>query len=150
MNPVITKKYEKKFKKIILLNLLTNIHNMKKKLNLLPFILLSIGFVVFLSGCTTNIKPTQDKFINNKNVNNNTNPVSDKIFTMQEVNQHSSRNDCWTVIEGKVYDITEYILSGKHKPVITEGCGINATDKFNNVEKHSKSKLDKYYIGDLK
>jgi len=120
-----------------------------KKLNLLSLVV-PIAIIIFLSGCTNDNKKIDTNSIDDQIVDNNTDTVSDSTFTMLEVNQHASRNDCWTVIEGKVYDITEYVLSGEHKPVIVEGCGIDATDKFNAVEKHSISNLDKYYIGALK
>ena len=29
-------------------------------------------------------------------------------YSMEEVAQHKAENDCWTVFQGKVYDITEY------------------------------------------
>lgn len=142
--------------------------NNMKKLHLLSILILSIGLVAFLSGCTTDIKPAEDKPIvqesekintnpiDDQDINNDTNAIADQTFSIKEVNKHSSRNDCWMTIEGKVYNVTEYVLSGKHKPVIVEGCGIDATDIFNQEKKHSKEKdkVDKlfniYYIGNLK
>lgn len=59
---------------------------------------------------------------------------------MSDVAAHNSRTDCWTVIDGQVYDLTSYIASGQHKPVIVDGCGIDSTEMFNNVAKHSGKK----------
>lgn len=140
---------------------------MKKIIYLIFISIFSIGLFVFLSGFVKDYKQKENNFsiqksenkdkksINNQNVDNNTNTVGVKTYTIQEVNKHASRNDCWMVIEGRVYNVTEYILSGKHKPVIVEGCGIDATDIFNQQKKHFKksakvnSILKKYYIGDL-
>lgn len=87
-----------------------------------------------LSACSTN-----------STSNTSTAPVtssasSGTVFKMTDVALHNSRTDCWTVIDGKVYNLTSYIASGQHKPVIADGCGIDSTQMFNNVSKHSGSK----------
>jgi len=64
--------------------------------------------------------------------------VSDKSFTLEDVKLHASKSDCWTVINNNVYDLTSYIASGKHKPVIVDGCGIDSTSMFAAVDKHAK------------
>lgn len=57
----------------------------------------------------------------------------EKEYTLQEVSLHAQKTDCWFVIEGKVYDVTGYIATGKHpgKDAIIQGCGKDATDLFN-------------------
>jgi len=72
---------------------------------------------------------------------------SGTVFKMTEVASHNSRTDCWTVINGKVYNLTAYIASGQHKPVIADGCGIDATQIFNNVAKHSGKKAQDALAG---
>ena len=37
-----------------------------------------------------------------------TNP-SETYFTLEEVAKHDNEDDCWMVINGKVYDVTDYI-----------------------------------------
>ncbi|OYW85244.1 hypothetical protein B7Z17_02635, partial [Candidatus Saccharibacteria bacterium 32-49-10] len=32
-----------------------------------------------------------------------------KTFTMDEVASHNSRTDCWTIISGQVYELTDFI-----------------------------------------
>lgn len=61
-------------------------------------------------------------------------------YTLEDVKLHASRTDCWTVINAQVYDLSAYIASNEHKPVIVDGCGIDATAMFSNVEKHSGKK----------
>lgn len=63
-------------------------------------------------------------------------PINDlneqtKSFTMIEVSQHNSRNDCWTVISGDVYDLTDFVNSHPGGNVILRACGIDATTLFN-------------------
>lgn len=51
--------------------------------------------------------------------------------TLASVAQHASASDCWTAIDGKVYDITSYI--GSHpggRRAILEACGKDATVLF--------------------
>lgn len=75
------------------------------------------------------------------------------VFKISDVSLHNSRTDCWTAIDGKVYDLTSYIASGEHKPVIVDGCGIDSTEMFRNIEKHSGQKaqnlLPGMFIGNL-
>ena len=35
--------------------------------------------------------------------------ASVKYFSEQDVAQHSSENDCWVIVHGKVYDVTSFL-----------------------------------------
>jgi cytochrome b involved in lipid metabolism len=82
-----------------------------------------------------------------------------KKYSLSEVEKHSSKEDCWLAIEGRVYDATSYISSGFHpgKAAILEGCGKNATSLFNTRPMGSKTPhseiarkmMAKFQIGDL-
>lgn len=52
-------------------------------------------------------------------------------YTMEEVKQHRKADDCWTVYEGKVYDITSYIKSHPGGKKIMAGAGKDCTKLFN-------------------
>ncbi len=83
-----------------------------------------------------------------------------KTYTLEEVSQHASRESCWLVIEGKVYDVTGYISSGFHpgKEAILQGCGKDATELFNTRPMGSKTPhsdiarklMSKFLIGELR
>eukprot|EP01132_Coremiostelium_polycephalum_P009673 gene9673-11858_t len=32
-----------------------------------------------------------------------------KVYTLEEVSKHNSREDCWTIINGNVYDVTKFL-----------------------------------------
>jgi cytochrome b involved in lipid metabolism len=50
-------------------------------------------------------------------------------FTLAEVGQHDSLESCWMVIEGKVYDFTNYIPEHPTPPFVMEQwCGREATE----------------------
>ena len=53
---------------------------------------------------------------------------------IQEVAQHQTEGDCWVIINGQIYDLTNYIASGQHPQgihVILEWAGKDASDEFN-------------------
>lgn len=143
-----------------------------KKFAILIFIIISIiTTIVFIrkdrttESQTTNIEqsasqaPTLESPI--------TPPPADpnvKTYTMEEVAAHGSDfdnyNGCWTVIHGKVYDITEFADNFKHPggEMIYQACGTDGTELFETRPEGSgtphsanaREILDKYYIGDLK
>ncbi|CAN7101797.1 hypothetical protein BRARA_F02980 [Brassica rapa] len=75
-----------------------------------------------------------------------------KVFTLAEVSQHTSNQDCWIVIDGKVYDVTKFLDDhpGGDEVILTS-TGKDATDDFEDVGHSSTAKamLDEYYVGDI-
>ncbi|CAN8253780.1 unnamed protein product [Cochlearia groenlandica] len=75
-----------------------------------------------------------------------------KVFTLAEVSQHTSSQDCWIVIDGKVYDVTKFLDDhpGGDEVILTS-TGKDATDDFEDVGHSSTAKamLDEYYVGDI-
>ncbi|CAH2044721.1 unnamed protein product [Thlaspi arvense] len=75
-----------------------------------------------------------------------------KVFTLEEVSQHSSSQDCWIIIHGKVYDVTKFLDDhpGGDEVILTS-TGKDATDDFEDVGHSSTAKamLDEYYVGDV-
>jgi len=75
--------------------------------------------IFFLSGCTANTStPTG----------------SESLITSAEVAVHDSIDSCWMIIDGNVYDVTEYIPdhpAGVNS--ILAGCGKDASDMFSSV-----------------
>ena len=50
-------------------------------------------------------------------------------FTISDVATHDSLDDCWMVIEGQVYDFTDYIADHPTPPsVLAPWCGTEATE----------------------
>lgn len=62
-------------------------------------------------------------------------------FTLDDVSGHDKKEDCWLAIEGKVYDVTEFIASSRHpgRDAILQGCGKDATELFNTRPMGSKT-----------
>eukprot|EP00897_Mesotaenium_endlicherianum_P009156 jgi/Mesen1/8269/ME000448S07420 len=75
-----------------------------------------------------------------------------KIYTLDEVAKHNTAQDCWLIIDGKVYDVTRFL--DEHPggdEVMLSVTGIDATDDFEDVG-HStgaRMQLADYLIGDF-
>ena len=81
-------------------------------------------------------------------------PVSTNLpLTLDEVKKHNSAIDCWSIIDGNVYDLTNWVEShpgGNER--ITAICGKDGTSSF--LGKHSnsnsaKSQLTRFELGKL-
>eukprot|EP00563_Minutocellus_polymorphus_P004575 CAMPEP_0181028856 /NCGR_PEP_ID=MMETSP1070-20121207/4888_1 /TAXON_ID=265543 /ORGANISM="Minutocellus polymorphus, Strain NH13" /LENGTH=889 /DNA_ID=CAMNT_0023106127 /DNA_START=22 /DNA_END=2692 /DNA_ORIENTATION=- len=74
-----------------------------------------------------------------------------KVFTMEEVEKHTTEEDVWIVVNNKVYDCTEYLeLHPGGVDSITINAGADATEDFTAIHSLKATKmLERYYIGDL-
>lgn len=57
-------------------------------------------------------------------------------YTLAEVAEHATPEDCWLVINREVYDVTSFIAAGKHPggDEILKGCGKDATVMFSSTD----------------
>ncbi|KAK3231260.1 hypothetical protein Dsin_003141 [Dipteronia sinensis] len=73
-----------------------------------------------------------------------------RVFTLSEVAQHKSKNDCWFVINGRVLNVTKFLeLHPGGEEVLIESAGKDSTKEFENIG-HSyaaKKLLLKYQVG---
>lgn len=74
-------------------------------------------------------------------------------FTLAEIQTHNTKNDCYTTVDGKVYDITSYI---PHHPGgerdIMKICGRDGSSMFGRQhggDSKPEAKLASLYIGEL-
>jgi cytochrome b involved in lipid metabolism len=110
------------------------------------------------------ISSPQDQYIQSQNQEKLTqtseeekteeNEENEKTYTMEEISKHNSKESCWTVIRGEVYDLTNWI--DKHPggaDKILKICGKDGTDLF--VKQHGGREkpekiLEDFEIGTLK
>lgn len=93
---------------------------------------------------------TQNNTLNISVQINNTQAKQEKTYSLSEISGHSSKNDCWMAVSGKVYDVTKYVNAHPGGSAILMGCGKDATSYFSG--RHSNyawNLLSEYYIGDL-
>ncbi|GMY11812.1 cytochrome b5 [Fagus crenata] len=79
-------------------------------------------------------------------------PTLSKLYTMQEASEHNTKDDCWVVIDGKVYDVTSYL--DEHPggdDVVLVATGKDATDDFEDAghSKSAKELMETFCIGEL-
>ena len=74
-------------------------------------------------------------------------------LTLEEVKKHNKKEDAWTIIENKVYNITSWIPKHPGGEIIMQALGKDATQLFitnNHPSYVKKTILPKYYMGTLK
>ena len=108
----------------------------------------------------TGINKTVTKIPANTNTPTSSNTIT---LNMTEIVKHSSSSDCWMLISGKVYDITNYF--GSHpggNSTMSATCGTDATAAYMTKDPYASSSggytahssrarslLSQYFIGDL-
>jgi cytochrome b involved in lipid metabolism len=64
----------------------------------------------------------------------NANVVSNSagiVLSVSEVAKHSTRSDCWIIVSGSVYNVTNYLVSHPGgAPIIIPTCGGDATQAY--------------------
>lgn len=77
-----------------------------------------------------------------------------KYYTAAEVALHTSTQNCWSIVNGKVYDLTSWI--SRHpggSGAIKQMCGIDGSAGFNGQhggQGRPEQELASFYIGVLK
>ncbi|EJT47101.1 hypothetical protein A1Q1_04175 [Trichosporon asahii var. asahii CBS 2479] len=83
--------------------------------------------------------------------------ASPKVYTIEDLQQHKTREDCWVLISGKVYNVTKFLDEtdeqhpGGDEVLIEEG-GRDATEAFEDVghSDEARAMLPKMLVGDFK
>jgi cytochrome b involved in lipid metabolism len=77
--------------------------------------------------------------------------VATTTYTMADVALHASKESCWTVVDGSVYDVTSFITKhpgGQSK--ILGICGKDGSEKFGGQhegDERAEGTLDSFKIG---
>ena len=81
-------------------------------------------------------------------------PAAAKTYTLADVASHKTPSNCWTAVNGKVYDLTAWIARHPGGEMPIEGmCGVDATSKFaaqHGGQVKPENVLGGFYIGNLK
>jgi len=83
-------------------------------------VILGIGGIAFVASRDT-ASPTSS---------NPSSSDSDNTYTSGEVSAHNSKQDCWTIIDGSVYNLTDYVARHPGGSPILQACGIDGTTLF--------------------
>lgn len=77
---------------------------------------------------TTNGQPSQTSEQNTQPAQGEAQDLT--TYTFEEVRAHNTQEDCWTVIDGNVYDLTSFVVSHPGGDEILRACGNDATTLF--------------------
>jgi len=105
--------------------------------------------VFLLFGCTQ--APTegiqQDSNTTSSGQSDLNPPNELNVISIEDVSLHSVKGDCWTIVEGKVYDLSEYTSHPGGKNFL-QYCGADATNAFSSRHSvRSSQMLEKFLIG---
>merc|ERR1712072_1011265 len=79
----------------------------------------------------------------NDKMNHDSNNTQSKKLTGQEVAKHNNRDDCWVIIHGKAYDVTEFLPEHPGGPkIILKYAGKDGTEEYDPI--HPPDTLDKF------
>ncbi|MCA9379028.1 cytochrome b5 domain-containing protein [Candidatus Dojkabacteria bacterium] len=87
--------------------------------------------------------------------NSSTDTSTSQTYTAAEVAAHSSSSDCWMIVDGGVYDVTDYVRSHPGGSAILSGCGKDASSYFRGQasgggERHTHSSAAEQILGQYK
>lgn len=54
----------------------------------------------------------------------------EKTYKLSDISTNNTKESCWTVIDGSVYDLTDFISKHKGGDKILAVCGIDGSDLF--------------------
>ena len=124
-----------------------------------PYIIAVVaGALIFKSKDNSSTSDSGTSQSSNTTTSNNSTQATDtaRSYTLSEVAQHNSRSDCWTVIDGNVYDVSSFVSGHPGGTVIAKACGIDGTELYNTQDgegSHSRTadrELKSLLIGALK
>ncbi|KAH6770194.1 hypothetical protein C2S52_014997 [Perilla frutescens var. hirtella] len=78
--------------------------------------------------------------------------ASSKVFTHSEVSAHNTSQDCWLIINAKVYDVTSFLNDHPGGDEVLLGtAGKDASEEFEDVGHGSAARLmlDEFYVGEM-
>lgn len=79
--------------------------------------------------------------------------MSGENYTLADIESHDNEEDCWMAVDGKVYEVTDFIGEHPGGDKILLGCGKDASSLFESQPKHesdrAKAALEAHEIGTL-
>ncbi|XP_052147469.1 cytochrome b5 isoform X1 [Oryza glaberrima] len=79
-------------------------------------------------------------------------PTLTKLYSLEEAARHNTADDCWVVVDGKIYDVTKYLDDHPGgADVLLEVTGKDAKEEFDDAghSESAKELMQDYFIGEL-
>ena len=105
----------------------------------------------FVAGCGTTSLPQVTPTTTTPTSTTITTPKASLWYTLQDVQKHNKNNDCWTVVEGKIYDMSDFAsLHSGWPDSITSICGKDGTSMFAKQHGTQTALIQQYFVANLK
>lgn len=78
-----------------------------------------------------------------------TTATNTQSYTATEVSTHATKDDCWLILDGGVYDVTSFIPRHPGGDKILRWCGKDATQMFAKHPDSAKAMKEQFKIGEL-
>ncbi len=91
------------------------------------FFILSLGAGCNQAEPTPTISPVAEAPVAEQRTDE---PAETAYYSLEEVGEHATAEDCWLVIDGKVYEATGMIGEHPGGEAILKGCGQDASQMF--------------------
>lgn len=111
-----------------------------KKLSTISLFIFGVVVTAILVAGLLFYQNNKDSKVENKVAGEITQVIPGTTLNMEEISKHNNQNDCWLLIEGKVYDITSYF--GSHpggSSVMSSTCGTDATNAYKTKDPNAKT-----------
>lgn len=78
-------------------------------------------------------------------------PREIRNYTREEVAKHNKRDDCWLIVDNKVYDVSSFVDSHPGGDSILANAGKDNTAGFYGPQHPdtTREQIEEYYIGNL-
>jgi cytochrome b involved in lipid metabolism len=105
---------------------------MKSKLFILASVVVAVGVMAFfIVNMKSSSESTDKSHSDDSGMHHDMEELdATGVYTVAQVAEHYTSSDCWTIIEGDVYDITEHIATHEGGDEILRACGIDGTTLF--------------------
>jgi cytochrome b involved in lipid metabolism len=128
-----------------------------KKFVTVSLIIFIVFVIVVLGFATLSNQAESQNTVTAQNPEQNSGVVQNNEFTLADVSKHNDPNDCWVIVNNKIYNVTSVILNhpGGQEAIISE-CGKDATATFETKDgrgQHSQNAqniLNQLYVGNIK
>jgi hypothetical protein len=94
-------------------------------LAILALIILAGGYFIYSSNSSEEVDTT------NESNSSQAADTTTETFTAEQVAEHNTEDDCWTIVDGNVYDLTSYIPQHPGGSDILLACGTDGSRLFN-------------------
>jgi cytochrome b5-like protein len=133
------------------------------------FLLTILAMVVLSFGCTQTEQPTEQTQLDSGMIVSSPTQIdtasgSDSEYSLADVTSHDYMDDCWTILNERVYDITDFIMNSpeyqnelddsgmtadEFRGRLASMCGSDGTILFVDLFGENHARIDTYYVGEL-